>query len=59
MKILYVGTFVVLGYSSTKGRTCKPFNPFLSETYEVDYPDMGVHFFSEKVSLLFHLILLD
>ncbi len=59
MRILYVGAFAVSGYSSTEGRTCKPFNPLLGETYEADYPDMGVRFFSEKVSLLFHLILLD
>jgi hypothetical protein len=50
MRILYVGAFAVSGYSSTEGRTCKPFNPLLGETYEADYPDMGVHFFSEKVS---------
>jgi hypothetical protein len=59
MRILYVGAFAVSGYSSTEGRTCKPFNPLLGETYEADYPDMGVRFFSEKVSLLSHLILLD
>ncbi|CAM6008123.1 unnamed protein product [Sphagnum balticum] len=50
MRILYVGAFAVSGYSSTEGRTCKPFNPLLGETYEADYPDMGVRFFSEKVS---------
>jgi hypothetical protein len=52
MRILYVGAFAVSGYSSTEGRTCKPFNPLLGETYEADYPDMGVRFFSEKVSLV-------
>ncbi|KAK9132976.1 hypothetical protein Scep_012504 [Stephania cephalantha] len=30
--------------------TRKPFNPLLGETYEADYPDKGLRFFSEKVS---------
>ncbi|KAK1313648.1 Oxysterol-binding protein-related protein 1D [Acorus calamus] len=42
--------FAVSGYASTEGRQCKPFNPLLGETYEADYPDKGLHFFSEKVS---------
>ena len=37
-------------YASTEGRQCKPFNPLLGETYEADYPDKGVRFFSENVS---------
>ncbi|KAL0327318.1 UNVERIFIED_CONTAM: Oxysterol-binding protein-related protein 1D [Sesamum angustifolium] len=40
----------VSGYASTEGRQCKPFNPLLGETYEADYPDKGLRFFSEKVS---------
>lgn len=51
MRILNVAAFAISGYSSTDGRHCKPFNPLLGETYEADYPDKGVHFFSEKVSL--------
>ncbi|KAH8961162.1 hypothetical protein BDL97_05G036600 [Sphagnum fallax] len=50
MRILCIGAFAVSGYSSTEGRTCKPFNPLLGETYEADFPDMGVRFVSEKVS---------
>eukprot|EP00249_Psilotum_nudum_P023858 c29009_g1_i2 orf=796-3285(-) len=50
MMILHVAAFAVSGYCSTKGRTCKPFNPLLGETYEADYPDKGLRFFSEKVS---------
>lgn len=50
MQILNVAAFAVSGYSSTEGRICKPFNPLLGETYEADYPDKGLRFFSEKVS---------
>ncbi|CAN0892467.1 Oxysterol-binding protein-related protein 1C [Linum grandiflorum] len=50
MRILNVAAFAVSGYASTEGRICKPFNPLLGETYEADYPDKGIRFFSEKVS---------
>ncbi|CAH9080645.1 unnamed protein product [Cuscuta europaea] len=50
MRILNVAAFAVSAYASTQGRVCKPFNPLLGETYEADYPDKGVRFFSEKVS---------
>ncbi|KAH9708519.1 Oxysterol-binding protein-related protein 1D [Citrus sinensis] len=50
MRILNVAAFAVSGYASTEGRQCKPFNPLLGETYEADYPDKGLRFFSEKVS---------
>jgi hypothetical protein len=49
MRILSVAAFAVSGYASTDGRGCKPFNPLLGETYEADYPDKGLRFFSEKV----------
>ncbi|XP_039056925.1 oxysterol-binding protein-related protein 2A-like [Hibiscus syriacus] len=49
-RIVNVAAFAVSGYSSTEGRDCKPFNPLLGETYEADYPERGVRFFSEKVS---------
>ncbi|XP_071697341.1 oxysterol-binding protein-related protein 2A-like isoform X2 [Rutidosis leptorrhynchoides] len=49
-RILNVAAFAVSGYASSEGRHCKPFNPLLGETYEADYPEMGVRFFSEKVS---------
>lgn len=45
-----MAAFAVSGYSSTEGRICKPFNPLLGETYEADYPDKGLRFFSEKVT---------
>lgn len=50
MRMLNVAAFAVSGYASTEGRNCKPFNPLLGETYEADYPDKGLRFFSEKVS---------
>ncbi|KAK1301373.1 Oxysterol-binding protein-related protein 1A [Acorus calamus] len=50
MRILNVAAFAVSGYASTETRNCKPFNPLLGETYEADYPDKGLRFFSEKVS---------
>ncbi|XP_024018139.1 oxysterol-binding protein-related protein 1C isoform X2 [Morus notabilis] len=50
MRILNVAAFAASGYASTEGRICKPFNPLLGETYEADYPDKGLRFFSEKVS---------
>ncbi|KAG2679814.1 hypothetical protein I3760_11G068600 [Carya illinoinensis] len=50
LRILKIAAFAVSGYSSTEGRQCKPFNPLLGETYEADYPDKGLRFFSEKVS---------
>ncbi|KAI7740696.1 hypothetical protein M8C21_014718 [Ambrosia artemisiifolia] len=49
-RILNVAAFAVSGYASSEGRHCKPFNPLLGETYEADYPEKGVRFFSEKVS---------
>ncbi|KAL9274566.1 Oxysterol-binding protein-related protein [Drosera capensis] len=50
MRVLNVAAFAVSGYASTEGRICKPFNPLLGETYDADYPDKGLRFFSEKVS---------
>lgn len=52
MRILNIAAFAVSGYASTEGRQCKPFNPLLGETYEADYPDKGLRFFSEKVVFL-------
>lgn len=52
MRILNIAAFAVSGYASTEGRHCKPFNPLLGETYEADYPDKGIRFFSEKVLIL-------
>lgn len=53
MRILNVAAFAVSGYASTEGRICKPFNPMLGETYEADYPDKGLRFFSEKVNFFY------
>ncbi|XP_021738127.1 oxysterol-binding protein-related protein 2B-like isoform X2 [Chenopodium quinoa] len=50
MRIANVAAFAVSGYASTEGRLCKPFNPLLGETYEADFPEKGIRFFSEKVS---------
>eukprot|EP00268_Persea_americana_P025843 TRINITY_DN2520_c0_g1_i12.p1 TRINITY_DN2520_c0_g1~~TRINITY_DN2520_c0_g1_i12.p1 ORF type:complete len:452 (+),score=77.98 TRINITY_DN2520_c0_g1_i12:614-1969(+) len=50
MRILNVAAFAVSGYASSEGRHCKPFNPLLGETYEADYREKGIRFFSEKVS---------
>ncbi|XP_068664787.1 oxysterol-binding protein-related protein 1D-like [Aristolochia californica] len=50
MRILNIAAFALSGYASTEGRQCKPFNPLLGETYEAEYPDKGLRFFSEKVS---------
>ncbi|XP_057478569.1 oxysterol-binding protein-related protein 2B isoform X1 [Actinidia eriantha] len=50
LRILNVAAFAVSGYGSSEGRHCKPFNPLLGETFEADYPDRGIRFFSEKVS---------
>ncbi|KAK9088994.1 hypothetical protein Scep_028076 [Stephania cephalantha] len=51
MRILNVAAFSVSRYASTEGRHCKPFNALLGETYEADYPDKGLRFFSEKDNL--------
>ncbi|CAK9171126.1 unnamed protein product [Ilex paraguariensis] len=50
LRALNVAAFAVSGYASSQGRHCKPFNPLLGETYEADYPEKGIRFFSEKVS---------
>ena len=34
-RLIYIAAFAVSGYASTKGRTSKPFNPLLGETYEL------------------------
>ncbi|KAG5035842.1 hypothetical protein JHK87_010752 [Glycine soja] len=49
-RVLHVAAFAVSGYASTNGRSCKPFNPLLGETYEAEYQDKGIRFISEKVS---------
>lgn len=51
MRILKVAAFAVSAYASSIGRICKPFNPLLGETYEADFPEKGIRFISEKVSI--------
>ncbi|KAG5067149.1 hypothetical protein JHK86_010880 [Glycine max] len=57
-RVLHVAAFAVSGYASTNGRSCKPFNPLLGETYEAEYQDKGIRFISEKVTTsIYNLIL--
>lgn len=49
-RVLNVAAFAVSGYAATEGRTRKPFNPLLGETYEAERPEQGIKFISEKVS---------
>ncbi|CAL8470152.1 g9694 [Coccomyxa elongata] len=48
-RMLYVAAFAVSGYSSTAGRTSKPFNPLLGETYELVHAEKGLRAIVEKV----------
>eukprot|EP00850_Spirogloea_muscicola_P023415 SM000354S13410 [mRNA] locus=s354:37052:41462:- [translate_table: standard] len=50
MRAIHVAAFAISSYACTEGRSNKPFNPLLGETYEADWPDKGLRFFSEKVS---------
>lgn len=56
MRMLHLAAFAISGYANTSGRSCKPFNPLLGETYEGDYPDKGIRFISEKVHFLLFII---
>ena len=49
-RLLKVVAFAVSSYSSTEGRTAKPFNPLLGETYELVHVEKGFRFIAEKVS---------
>ena len=44
-----MAAFAVSGYSSTAGRTVKPFNPLLGETYELVHAEKGFRAIVEKV----------
>ncbi|KAL4420270.1 hypothetical protein ABPG77_005610 [Micractinium sp. CCAP 211/92] len=48
-RLLRVAAFAVSPYSSTPGRTAKPFNPLLGETFEFVCPENGFRFLAEKV----------
>ena len=49
-RMLKIVAFAVSAYSSTLGRTAKPFNPLLGETYELVHVEKGFRFLAEKVS---------
>ena len=49
-RLIRVATFAISPYSSTVGRTTKPFNPLLGETYELVHIEKGFRFIAEKVS---------
>ena len=49
-RMVRVAAFAISPYSSTEGRTSKPFNPLLGETYELVHVEKGFRFISEKVS---------
>jgi len=49
-RLVHVMAFAISPYSSTEGRTSKPFNPLLGETYELCSEDKGFRFVAEKVS---------
>ncbi|KAI0221442.1 hypothetical protein L0F63_001893, partial [Massospora cicadina] len=49
-RMLWVAAFAMSNYSSTHGRTGKPFNPLLGETFEYVRPDRGYRYVSEQVS---------
>lgn len=49
-RMMRVAAFAISPYSSTEGRTSKPFNPLLGETYELAHVEKGFRFIAEKVS---------
>uniref|UniRef100_UPI00358F47A9 oxysterol-binding protein-related protein 6-like n=2 Tax=Myxine glutinosa TaxID=7769 RepID=UPI00358F47A9 len=50
-RMVLVAAFAVSLYSCTATRaTCKPFNPFLGETYECEREDRAFRFIAEQVS---------
>lgn len=57
MRILNVAAFAVSAYASSDGRLCKPFNPLLGETYEAEFPEKGLRFFSEKVKFIIFFVI--
>lgn len=49
-RVVHIMAFAISPYSSTEGRTSKPFNPLLGETYELCSEEKGFRFIAEKVS---------
>ncbi|KAJ3321033.1 hypothetical protein HDV06_004692 [Boothiomyces sp. JEL0866] len=48
-RVMLVGAFAMSNYSSTVGRTSKPFNPLLGETFELIQPEKQFRYLSEQV----------
>ena len=49
LRIMLVAAFAMSNYSSTVGRTGKPFNPILGETFEVVNDEKQYRYVSEQV----------
>ncbi|KAJ3219695.1 hypothetical protein HDU67_010057 [Dinochytrium kinnereticum] len=48
-RLLYVAAYAMSNYSSTVGRTTKPFNPLLGETFELVSDEKQFRYVSEQV----------
>lgn len=48
-RLIYISAWAISGYGGTVGRTTKPFNPLLGETFEFVNPEKGYRFIGEKV----------
>ncbi|KAJ3088393.1 hypothetical protein HK102_008853 [Quaeritorhiza haematococci] len=49
VRLMYVAAYAISNYSSTAGRTGKPFNPMLGETYEIVDDAKKYRYVSEQV----------
>ncbi|KAI8928786.1 Oxysterol-binding protein-domain-containing protein [Entophlyctis helioformis] len=49
LRLMLVGAFAMSNYSSTVGRSNKPFNPMLGETFELVRKDKRFRYISEQV----------
>ena len=49
MRVLHVAAFIVSRLCGNAGRTHKPFNPLLGETYEGHFPERGMRYLAESV----------
>lgn len=50
LRVQYVAAFAASSYASTDGRTTKPFNPLLGETFEYVSQERGFRYVAEQVS---------
>lgn len=50
LRLAYICAFAITPYVNTLGRSKKPFNPLLAETFEYVPPDRSYRFISEQVS---------